>query len=74
MGGQHCEVVYDTLRQIGADGVPALLLLNKCDRPEAQAALPALRQAFPEAEPISALEQDSVRRIKELIAARLPRR
>ncbi len=31
----HIAVCYETLREIGADKVPGLLVLNKCDQPDA---------------------------------------
>lgn len=51
---EHAQIVRETLVEIGARAVPELVVLNKCDRPEAQNALPALRAAFPEAVSISA--------------------
>lgn len=69
---EHCEVVFDTLKEIGADGVPSLLVLNKADRPEAQAALPGLLKQFPEAMPISALREEGLDLLKQRIALMIP--
>jgi GTP-binding protein HflX len=69
---EHCEVVCDTLREIGADAVPALLLLNKSDRPEAAEAVVALQQRYPDAVAISALERRGLASVKERIAANIP--
>jgi GTP-binding protein HflX len=57
---EHYEVVCDTLAEIGARDVPALLVLNKCDRAEAQQALPQLKALFPQAIPVSALTGDGL--------------
>ena len=62
----------ETLREIGADSVPALLLLNKTDRPEAQAALAALTQRFPGAVAISALQHDGMKQVKDLMVTMIP--
>ncbi len=70
---EHCEVVFDTLREIGASDVPSLLVFNKCDRPDAQAALPGLTGSFPDAMAISALHKDGLDGLKRRIAAMLPR-
>ena len=69
---EHCVVVSETLKEIGADAVPTLVLLNKSDRPEAQAALPRLAERFPDAIAISALQHDGLAKVKELMAARIP--
>lgn len=71
---EHCEVVFDTLREIGAVKVPYLLLFNKADRPEAAARMPDLLRMFPGAISISALDRNDLPRIKSLIAAHLFRR
>ena len=70
---EHCEVVFDTLVEIGAHTIPSLLLLNKCDLPAAQSVLPALRELFPEALELSALQRHGLEELKRRIAARLPR-
>lgn len=63
-------VVHDTLGEIGADRVQYLLVLNKCDTPAAQAALPSLLAAHPGAITISALKNDGILQLKEAIAER----
>ena len=70
---EHCEVVFDTLKEIGAHEVPYLLVFNKCDRPEAKAALPGLLSQFPEALSISALQQEGLDMLKQRIAEMIPR-
>lgn len=68
----HLDVVADTLREIGADQVPSLLLLNKSDAPSARAALPRLRRAYPDALTVSALEREGLDLVKEEIISRVP--
>ncbi len=65
-------VVRATLAEIGADAVPALLLLNKADRAEARAALPGLLRDYPEAAPISALRREGLDLLRERMLKRLP--
>jgi GTP-binding protein HflX len=67
----HLKVVEDTLKEIRADQVPSLLLLNKCDSEGAQTNLPHLTRAYPEALRISATRGDGLDRVKELIGERL---
>lgn len=68
---EHCDVVFDTLSEIGARDVPFLLVLNKSDRPEAQRALPELMNLFPGAIAISALRNEGMVVLKQRIAAAL---
>lgn len=70
----HCAVVYDTLADIGAQAVPQLLVLNKCDRPEAVAALPELRRIFPEALTVSALRKEGLEELRARIADEIRKR
>jgi GTP-binding protein HflX len=69
----HLAVVADTLREVGADQVPSLLLLNKCDTPAAEAALPALRERHPGALAVSALKRNGLQEVKESIDDALSR-
>jgi GTP-binding protein HflX len=69
----HLAVVADTLKEIGADQVPSLLLLNKCDNPASQAALPALTERHPGAMEVSALRKDGLQQVKEAIDDALSR-
>jgi GTP-binding protein HflX len=68
----HCEVVFDTLAGIGAEAVPTVLALNKCDRPEALAQRAALQADFPDALAISATEGGGLDALRQRIAERLP--
>lgn len=64
------DVVMQTLTEIGADKVPSILLLNKCDRCEATA-LAGLRQKFPHAMPVSALNGAGLSEVKDAIVHHL---
>ncbi len=70
---EHCDVVFDTLREIGAGDVPSLILLNQCDRPEAAAAVPELMALHPGAIPISARRREGLDEVKKRIVVLLPR-
>ena len=52
---EHLDVVRDTLAEIKAADIPVLLVLNKCDRPEARTALAQLTAEFADALCVSAL-------------------
>ncbi len=67
----HIEIVRNTLKDIGADGVSSLLLFNKCDTPEAQAVLPKLREQFPDSIELSAKEKNGLDILKEAISRKL---
>ncbi len=51
----QAEAVHETLREIGAEHVPSLVVLNKIDRLENPAAAQARTQEFPHALAVSAL-------------------
>src|SRR4030095_11950072 len=51
---QQFESVHEVLEEIGVKGKPELLLLNKIDTEEAEAALPFWRTLHPDAIPVSA--------------------
>ncbi len=67
----HLEVVRTTLKEIGADAVPSLLVLNKCDAPGAELQLPALLREHPDALTVSALRKDGLDRVREVLWERL---
>ena len=71
---EHMQVVTETLAEIGADKVPVLLLFNKTDRPEAQAALAGLLRDLPQAIPISAVTGSGLIDVKETLARLIPPR
>lgn len=51
---QQFESVHTVLEEVGAQGKPELLLLNKTDTPEGDAAAPYWRARLPDAIPVSA--------------------
>jgi GTP-binding protein HflX len=61
---EHLSVVRETLREIDAQDVPSVLVLNKCDRPGASAAVAALRDRYPDAIPVSALRGEGLDRLR----------
>jgi len=67
----HLEVVSETLKEIEADRVPSILLLNKCDLPTARENLVELTRSYPDALPISATRKEGLVKVKELIAENL---
>jgi GTPase len=67
----HMDVVRATLKEIGADAVPSLLVLNKCDSPGAELQLPALLREHPDALTVSALRKDGLDRVREVLWERL---
>ncbi len=62
------EVSRTVLREIGADAVPSMLLLNKCDRVGAEEQA-ALRARHPEAILLSSQNADDVAQLRETIIA-----
>jgi GTP-binding protein HflX len=60
------EVTRNVLREIGADAVPSKLVLNKCDRLD-EAAVAALREAYPDAVTMSAKDARDVDRLRAVI-------
>jgi len=68
----HLQVVQETLREIGADQVPALLLMNKCDTPAAGAQRAALEPVYRDALFISALTGEGLDLLRNELTDRLP--
>jgi GTP-binding protein HflX len=68
---RQLQVVDETLKEIGAGEVPSLLLLNKCDTPEAAELLPGWLARWPDAIPISALHKEGWARLKTRIKEEL---
>ena len=66
------EVTRTVLREIEADQAPSLLLLNKIDRVD-EAQREALRNEFPDAIQLSALDKDDVARLRETIIEHVTR-
>ncbi|MEI6787816.1 MAG: GTPase HflX [bacterium] len=65
---EHCDVVFDTLTNIGADTVPALLVFNKCDTPAARERISALLARYPGAMAVSALQHEGLTELKQKMA------
>jgi GTP-binding protein HflX len=66
---EQIQVVQATLKEMHAEGIASLLLLNKADRPEAAVCLPVLQREYPEALVVSALERQGLALLKERMAA-----
>lgn len=65
---EHIKIVENTLKEMGADHVPSVLLLNKTDCPTAGEAMPALLASFPNAIPVSARRREGMADIKQAIS------
>jgi GTP-binding protein HflX len=61
---EHCEVVFETLAEIGADKVPALLVFNKCDTPAAGERIQELLKMYPGSMAVSALSRVGIDDLK----------
>ena len=60
--------MFDTLTNIGADTVPALLVFNKCDTPAARERVPGLLARYPGAMAVSALQHEGLTELKQKMA------
>ena len=65
---EQIRVVQATLKDMQAEGIASLLLLNKADRPEAAGRLADLQREYPEALVVSALERQGLTMLKEHMA------
>ena len=68
----HFRVVIETLEDIGAVTVPAIVVLNKSDCPARYPIPPEMLAPCPDRVEISALREQGLDELKALIAARLP--
>jgi len=68
---EHLEIVAETLREIDADSVPSVLVLNKGDTAGARRALGDLSRIHPAAICVSALKKHGLPRLKTAIDARI---
>ena len=66
---EQIQLVQITLKDMQADGITSLLLLNKADQPEAAARLAELQREYPGALIISALQRQGLTTLKERMAA-----
>jgi GTP-binding protein HflX len=64
---QQYNSVHDVLKDIGTHGKPELLLLNKIDTPEGEAAMPFWRALHPAALPVSARAGLGLDRLQEAV-------
>ncbi len=61
---EHCEVVFETLTEMGAGKVPAMLVFNKCDTPAACARISELLTKYPGSLAVSALSGAGIDELK----------
>ena len=66
---QQFASVHEVLGEIGAKGKPEILLLNKIDTPEGEAAWPTWRTLYPDAIPLSARTGLNVDKLVAAVAA-----
>jgi len=69
----HIQVTLDTLRLIGADSVPSILVLNKADKAESTETLLHATERFPDAIPVSAQTGRGLDTLIHLITEELQR-
>jgi GTP-binding protein HflX len=69
--GDHLDVVSETLKEINADHVPSMLLLNKIDRLDANGKLPEITAGYPSALPVSAKNGTGLDELREQLSKRL---
>ncbi len=70
---EQLRITRETLAEIGADRVPAVVVLNKCDLTEASEALLHVVEQEPGALPVSALHGRGLDRLREVIREELDR-
>jgi GTP-binding protein HflX len=64
---QQFKTVHEVLKEVGATGKPELLLLNKIDTEEGEAAYPVWRTLHPSAIPISAKNATGLKELTEAV-------
>jgi GTPase len=71
VGHPHAQIQYDSVlkvwKEIGAEGKPELLLLNKIDTPEGEAKHPEWRTVYPDAIAISAKTGKGMEQLVEVV-------
>ncbi len=70
---EHCEVVFETLAEIGADKVPAILVFNKCDTPAAQERIAEWLKMYPGSMAVSALSGEGIEALKSRLVELISR-
>ncbi len=68
---EHVGVTLETLRLIGAEKVPALLVLNKADRADSAETLLHATERYPDALPVSALSGQGLDALREAMLEEL---
>jgi len=69
----HLEVCRRTLAEIGADAVPSLVILNKCDAGDARESVAHIAGPEPQAIPVSARTGYGLETLKTAIVEELKR-
>ncbi|MDD2599968.1 MAG: GTPase HflX [Kiritimatiellae bacterium] len=67
----HLKVCYETIKEIGAAEVPALLILNKCDKGSSDSAVLHVTEQYPQAIPVSAKSGYGLETLKQSIVQEL---
>jgi GTP-binding protein HflX len=67
----HLKVCYDTIKEIGAEKVPALLILNKCDKGSSDISVLHVTEHYPQAIPVSATTGYGLDTLKQSILQEL---
>lgn len=67
----HCDVVDATLEDIGAQNVPRMVVLNKCDHPDAVEVLDTLRCRFSGSIEVSALMKTGMDELCQRLLSRI---
>jgi GTP-binding protein HflX len=68
---QHIEAVQNLLQELGLHSIPRLLVLNKWDLVDSDQRLTLLNR-YPQALPVSALDQSSLVPLLEAVGCKLP--
>ena len=67
----HLKVCYETLAEIGAQDVPSLLVLNKCDKGSSDTSVLHVTEQYPYAIPVSAITGYGLSLLKQSIIEEL---
>lgn len=68
---EHCEAVFDVLREIDAADHPVITVLNKSDLPESGPMIERLHHAYPKSVAVSAVTGDGLDDLAEMISEEL---
>jgi len=67
----HLKVCYETIKEIGAENVPSLLVLNKCDKGSSDISVLHVTEQYPQAIPVSATTGYGLDTLKQSIIQEL---